>query len=172
MKKILIICALFTSVSTIAQQLQNESAGLLTYTSGKILQLAEAMPAEKYDWTPQEGVRSFAGVLQHIISANYFFATKLGVSLPDDVKMESIEQDFTSKESLIPAVKKSTDFMINAIKGVDNANLTNKIEFPGPGEYTVASAILIGFSHCNEHLGQLIAYSRMNGITPPWSKQQ
>jgi hypothetical protein len=24
--------------------------------------------------------------------------------------------------------------------------------------------------HCHEHLGQLIAYARMNGVTPPWSK--
>jgi hypothetical protein len=24
--------------------------------------------------------------------------------------------------------------------------------------------------HMHEHLGQSIAYARMNGITPPWSK--
>jgi len=24
--------------------------------------------------------------------------------------------------------------------------------------------------HDNEHMGQLIAYARMNGIVPPWSK--
>ena len=24
-------------------------------------------------------------------------------------------------------------------------------------------------AHAHEHLGQLIAYARMNGITPPWS---
>jgi hypothetical protein len=24
--------------------------------------------------------------------------------------------------------------------------------------------------HANEHMGQLVAYARMNGITPPWSQ--
>src|SRR5712672_3576517 len=26
--------------------------------------------------------------------------------------------------------------------------------------------------HANEHMGQLIAYARMSGVTPPWSKQE
>ncbi len=26
--------------------------------------------------------------------------------------------------------------------------------------------------HDNEHMGQLIAYARMNGIVPPWSKTE
>jgi uncharacterized damage-inducible protein DinB len=25
--------------------------------------------------------------------------------------------------------------------------------------------------HANEHMGQLIAYARMTGVVPPWSKQ-
>jgi uncharacterized damage-inducible protein DinB len=25
--------------------------------------------------------------------------------------------------------------------------------------------------HASEHLGQLIAYSRMNGVTPPWTEE-
>jgi hypothetical protein len=44
------------------------------------------------------------------------------------------------------------------------------VEFPFPGEFTSMSAILISLGHTNEHLGQLIAYARMNGITPPWSQ--
>ena len=26
--------------------------------------------------------------------------------------------------------------------------------------------------HANEHMGQLIAYARVNGIVPPWSRVQ
>ena len=53
---------------------------------------------------------------------------------------------------------------------VNDDALATKVEFPFPGDYTNTTAVLIALSHCNEHLGQLIAYSRMNGITPPWSK--
>lgn len=171
MKRILFFCVLFISINAIAQkQLQNESSGMLTFASGKIMQLAEAMLADKYSWSP-EGVRSFAGILQHVSSANYFFASKIGASMPEGVNLETLEQDLKTKEDLMPALKKSADFIAEAIKNVEDQNLANKIEFPFPGEFTVTSAILIGFSHCNEHLGQLIAYSRMNGVAPPWSEK-
>jgi hypothetical protein len=48
--------------------------------------------------------------------------------------------------------------------------MTKKVEFPFPGEYTDMSAVLISVGHSNEHLGQLVAYARMNGITPPWNE--
>ena len=170
MKKVLFICALLISASTFAQKLvQNECAGSLSFAAGKIMQLADAIPEDKYDWAPQEGVRDVAGVLKHAISANYFFATKLGATLPEGVNMETLDQDLKTKADLTAALKQSSDLIISAIKNVDDSALGNKIEFPFPGEYTTMSAILIGLTHNNEHLGQLIAYARSNEITPPWS---
>ena len=134
------------------------------------MQLADAVPADKYDWSPEDDVRSFSGVFYHVISANYFFATKIGATLPDGVNMETLEQDLKSKGDITPALKQSTDLIIDAIKNVNDDALANKVEFPFPGDYTTTTAVLIALSHCNEHLGQLIAYSRMNGVTPPWSK--
>ncbi|HYT21184.1 MAG TPA: hypothetical protein VEW05_13255 [Candidatus Polarisedimenticolia bacterium] len=26
--------------------------------------------------------------------------------------------------------------------------------------------------HANEHMGQLVAYARMSGVAPPWSKKE
>jgi hypothetical protein len=59
--------------------------------------------------------------------------------------------------------------MIKAIKTTMDAALATKVQFPF-GEFTSMSAILIALGHSNEHLGRLIAYARMNGITPPWSE--
>jgi len=171
MKTSLLICALFVSVSTFGQKLmQNETAGQLSYAAGKIMQLAEAIPEDEYDWAPEEGVRSVSGVLHHVISANYFFATKLGATLPAGVNMQTLEQDLKTKADLASALKQSTDLIVGAIKNVDDASLGNKVEFPFPGEFTTTSAILIALTHCNEHLGQLIAYARSNHVTPPWSE--
>ncbi len=171
-RPLIIVCALFASASLFAQKLlQNETAGMITHSSDKIMQLADAIPSDKYDWSPEDGVRSVAGVFQHVIQANYFFATKLGASLPAGVNMQTLEQDLNSKDKIEPALKQSTDLIISAIKNVDDGSLANKVEFPYPGEYTTTTAILIAMSHFDEHLGQLIAYSRMNGITPPWSKK-
>ncbi|MCK5104245.1 MAG: DinB family protein [Cyclobacteriaceae bacterium] len=172
MKKVFFIIALFVSASVAAQgQFQNESAGMITQTAGKIMQLADAVPADKYNWSPEDDVRSFSGVFYHVVSANYFFATKLGATLPDGVNMETLEQDLKTKGDITPALKQSTDLITEAIKNVNDDALATKVEFPFPGDYTNTTAVLIALSHCNEHLGQLIAYSRMNGITPPWSQK-
>ena len=172
MKSILFGLALFSVASVFAQdQLQTETTNMIQFAAGRAAQLAEAIPEDKYDWSPGEGVRSVSGVIVHMISANYFFATKLGASLPEDVNMGTLEQELTTKDALLPALTKSTEFIVSTIKNVESADMATKIEFPAPGEFTKMSAILIAQGHCNEHLGQLIAYSRMNGITPPWSKQ-
>ena len=171
MKNLLTLVAVLICMNAFAQgQLQKEASGSLAYSSSQVMQLAQAIPADKYAWTPQAGVRSFAGVFAHIISANYFFASKLGATIPATVKMETIEKDLTTKDQIAAALKQSYDLMIGAIKSVKDGDLAKKVEFPFPGEYTDMSAVLIACGHSNEHLGQLVAYSRMNGITPPWSE--
>lgn len=144
MKKVLTNCALFVSATLFAQgQLQTETANMLNYASGQVMQLAQAMPSEKYEWTPEEDVRTFTGVLHHIISAIYFFAMKLGATLPSGENMETLEQDLKTKEDIEAAVKQSSELIVGAIKNVKDADLPNKINFPFPGEYTTMSAILM-----------------------------
>jgi len=170
MKNLFALVGVILSLNAICQgQLQKEASGSLGFVSGRVIQLAQAIPAEKYTWAPQAGVRSFAGVFAHIGSANYFFATKLGAKLPAGVEMESIETKLKTKEEIAAALKQSYDLVINAVKNAKDAELANKVEYPFPGEFTNMSSILIALSHSNEHLGQLIGYSRMNGIKPPWS---
>src|SRR5882757_807632 len=99
MKKLLTLAVLLVSLHAIGQgQLQKEASGNLMFSSGQVMQLAQAIPAEKYAWTPQAGVRSFAEVFGHIVSANYFFASKLGAKIPEGVKMETIEKDLKTKD--------------------------------------------------------------------------
>ncbi len=170
MKKLLTIALMIISVQMFAQsQFQNESAGNLVYTSGQVMQLAEAIPADNYSWTPEEGVRSVSGVLTHIVSANYFFGSMLGGTVPEGVNLQTIEQDLTEKEEIAAALKSSYDVLIGAIKNLDDAKLGDKVTTPF-GEFTVMGLSLIGLGHAHEHLGQLIAYARNNGVTPPWSK--
>lgn len=173
MKKLLTFVLFLLSVAAFGQgQLQKEAMGSLTFSSGQVIQLAQAIPADKYAWTPQAGVRSFAEVFAHIVSANYFFASKLGAKIPDGVKMETLEKDLKTKEQVAGELKRSYETIIGAVKNMKDSDMGKKVEFPFPGEYTDMTAILIAIGHSTEHLGQLIAYSRMNGITPPWSESK
>jgi uncharacterized damage-inducible protein DinB len=170
MKSFFALAGVIISLNAFCQgQLQKEAAGSLGFVSGRVMQLAQSIPTEKYAWAPQAGVRSFAAVFAHIVSANYFFATKMGAKLPAGVEMESVETKLKTKEEIAAALKQSYDVIIGAIKNVKDADLANKVEYPFPGEFTNMSSILIVLGHSNEHLGQLIGYSRMNGIKPPWS---
>ena len=173
MKNLIIVATLLLlSVSGFCQgQLQKETAGSISFASGKVMQLAEAVPADKYQWSPGEGVRSFSEVFAHIISANYFFASKLGAKIPEGLNMQTVEKDLKTKEEIITHLKSSYDLITTAVKNAKDETLADKVEYPFPGEFTNMSTILIALSHTNEHLGQLIAYSRMNNITPPWSMQ-
>lgn len=171
MKKLLTIFALFLAAHAFGQgQFQMESVGSLTFVSGHVKQLAAAIPSEKYSYKPQEGVRSIAEVCAHIISANYFFGSKLGAKIPADVKMETIEKDLKTKDVIEKELNRSYEILISAIKNTKDASLSNKVEFPFPGEFTNMTTILISLGHSNEHLGQLIAYARMNNVKPPWSE--
>lgn len=173
MKNLLIIAVLALSLEAFGQgQFQKETSGSLSYLSGQVTMLAAAIPADKYSWTPETGVRSVAEVLSHIVSANYFFASKLGGKIPEGVKMETLEKDLKTKDALAAELKRSYETIISAIKNTPDAALSQKVEFPFPGEFTGMSAVLIALGHTNEHLGQLIAYSRSNHIAPPWSQAQ
>lgn len=173
MKNLLPVVVLLVSVSAFGQgQLQKEASGSLKFSSSQVMDLAKAIPADKYSWTPQAGVRSVAEVCAHIISANYLFASKLGAKIPEGVKMETIEKDLKTKEQIAPALKQSYELITSAISNLKDADMAKKVEFPFPGSYTDMSAVLIAVGHSTEHLGQLIAYARMNGITPPWNEKK
>ena len=170
MKTFLTIFALFCVSNALCQgQFQNEAAGSLSFLSDRLKKLATAIPTEKYAYTPQQGVRSTAEVFAHIISANYFFGSKIGAKIPADVKIETLEKDLKTKEAIEKELGRSYEVLINAIKNTKDASLSQKVEFPFPGEFTQMTTIMISLGHSNEHLGQLIAYARMNGIVPPWS---
>ncbi|GHN01966.1 hypothetical protein WSM22_34550 [Cytophagales bacterium WSM2-2] len=173
MKKLLTLIAFIVALNAFGQgQLQKEAAGSLMFSSGQVMMLAQAIPGDKFAWAPQPGVRSVAEVFAHLVSANYFFASKLGAKIPDGVKMETIEKDLKTKEQLTAALKQSYDVIIGAVKAMKDGDMAKKVEFPFPGEYTQMSAVLIAVGHSTEHLGQAIAYSRMNGITPPWNDKK
>lgn len=172
-KSLLTFVLLFVTAAAFCQgQVQKESSGLIAFAGSQTMQLAEAFPAEKYSWTPGTGVRSVSETFAHIIAANYMFASKLGATVPADVKMESLEKDLKTKEAIAAELKRSFDLIISTVKNTKDDMLAKKVEFPFPGEFTGMSAALISVGHNNEHLGQLIAYARMNGITPPWNDKK
>lgn len=173
MKKILTLICISISISVSSQDpFQKEAIGFLSFTKGKIDQLANAIPEEKYSWAPADSVRSFSGVIAHTITSNYFLGLKLGGELPQGVNPMTIEKEITEKADLLEALTVSHNFIVTSISNLKTENLSDRVELPFPGEYTKMTVVNVLISHASEHLGQLIAYARTNGIAPPWSVEQ
>ena len=142
----------------------------IEYVQGQVLQLAEAMPEEKYSWRPGEGVRSVGEVYVHIGMGNYFSLSYLGGSLPEGFNPE-LDKQITKKTEIIDFLKKSYDYAKSYILSLNAEDLEYPIEFFGEQSNGRRMLFLILY-HNHEHLGQSIAYARSNGIVPPWSQAQ
>lgn len=134
----------------------------------KVLQLAEAIPADDYGYRPMEGVSDVSEVLMHLAGANYYIANMLGHALPDGVNPRELGKG-AEKGELIAIYKDSVKHVKKAIKMVSAEDMAEVIEFWGRTAPRGRLA-LIAADHQHEHLGQLIAYARANEVVPPWSK--
>ena len=137
-------------------------------TSGRVVQLAEAIPADKYGWRPAEGVRSVSEAVMHVAAANFALASALGVAPPEGADLENLEK-VTDREEVLATLKTSIDHAKKALEGAEGTDYNRTVNAFG-FEMPAARAVVILAAHSHEHLGQLIAYARSNGVTPPWSQ--
>jgi len=132
----------------------------------KILDLAAAVPAERYTWRPAPGVRSISEVYMHIAGGNYFLASFVGMKPPTSYE-QNLER-INDKARVLAELKKSFDHIRAAALNASDADLDKPIKMFGT-DTTVRGGFMTALNHLHEHLGQSIAYARMNGVVPPWS---
>lgn len=135
----------------------------------KLVDLAEAIPADKYSWRPAPGVRSVGEVFMHVVSGNSTLPSFLGAPRMEGISRDS-EKTVTDKAKIVELLKKSIENAKAAAAGVTDADLNKKVKTFGDREMTERQVLFVLLNHLHEHLGQSIAYARMNGITPPWSQ--
>ena len=144
--------------------------GEWAHVSKQLVALAEAIPAEKYSWRPAPDVRSVSEVLMHIALANFYLLSVTGPKMPADMTSDNLEKAVTKKADVIQWLKRSLDAMKTARAQLKPGDLERKVKIEGK-TVTVDGMYLRIIVHDNEHMGQLVAYARMNGIVPPWSKK-
>jgi uncharacterized damage-inducible protein DinB len=141
----------------------------IAYYAQRYTRLAEAMPAEKYTWRPSEGVRSVGEVFTHITAANYGVARALGTALPNGVDPKAIQALSGDKPKVLQALKESFEHLRNATLALnDDADKPQKMF---GRQSTLRGSFMMITGHFGEHLGQSIAYARINGVVPPWTEE-
>ena len=141
----------------------------LAYYEKRYTSLAESMPAEKYTWRPGEGVRSAGEVFTHIVGANCGVARALGTAPPAGLDFKSIMALSSDKPKVIQALKDSFAHFRNAIIALKDAD-ADKDQKMFNRQTTLRGSFIAITGHFGEHLGQSIAYARVNGVVPPWTE--
>jgi uncharacterized damage-inducible protein DinB len=172
-KTLLLLLFLFLSAPALPAQapegIWQGYDGEWKHVSQQLIALAEATPAEKYSWRPAPGVRSTSEVYMHIALANFYLLAATGPKMPADLN-ENMGKTVTSKPEVIAWLKRSLEAVKTAHAAVTPKDLERKVKIEDR-EATVDGIYLRIIVHANEHMGQLVAYARMTGVVPPWSKQ-
>ena len=151
----------------------------ITSAEKLIIDAAEAMPEDKFNFSPEslnipgadfKGVRTFAAQLKHIAAANYFYWSPVtGDKVPENIKDGNGPETLKTKAAIIQLLKGSFALGHKAAASLTNENMLLLGEHSkSPRLYLATSAV----AHVSDHYGQLAEYLRMNGIVPPASRRQ
>jgi uncharacterized damage-inducible protein DinB len=182
MNRIAAVClCLFANLALIAQvnPYKEGTPGVTGYRSevlaevmiqeDKFLRLADAIPADRYNWRPAPDTRSFAEVFLHVAAANYNLYKLVGTPPPSNFDVKSLEKSTTDKTKVVATLKDSFAHARKAITDMPDANLDKSLDWFG-GKNTQRGILLFIVRHAAEHLGQSIAYARSVGVIPPWTE--
>lgn len=165
--------------------LRQELLDGFNFGAQEALALAKAVPEEKYSWRPMEGVRSFGEVFMHMAGSTLLFCSYAGVKPPEgpahDLAAIYMKRGFEmpeifaaeaavkDKAKILEIMEQSFQVGRDMIRNMPDADLEKSIQFFGRPTTTRGLLIFMG-NHLNQHVGQSIAYARVNHIVPPWSQ--
>jgi len=150
----------------------------------QIVAIAECIPPEQYDWRPVAQARSFSEVFVHVATGNFMLLDITGVAAPLDLyaqvppegdarfrglirRNDELVSSLREKEVVVGLLKRSFQAVSESFAQAGDGELNWQLNFFGE-ETTVRRVYLRLLAHINEHMGQMIAYLRFNGIAPPW----
>ena len=136
-----------------AEALSDKFTGLARVLSGK------------YDWRPADGVRSVADVFNLIAKENSLLSGVLSGAPNTGASAGPV----ADPEKMQATLKASYLDLRGAIAALSADDTQTPVKLFGR-EMTKQDAVMLVLGDQHEHLGQLIAYARTNGVAPPWSK--
>jgi hypothetical protein len=134
----------------------------------KVTRLADAMTEAKWDWKPA-GARSTCEVLIHMAVDKYLFGAPLGLKTPPALAGSAGNQCPANKAQAKVLLAQAFKDFNDAVMAMPDGAADDPVTLFGQAT-TKRGLLLMTAEHAGEHLGQLIAYARVNGVVPPWSR--
>jgi hypothetical protein len=152
----------------------------VTRIENNFMALAQAIPADKYNFAPSGDVfkagspaqfatvRTVGQQLTHVAAFTFSVMTPFGVKPDTAVDPKSFDS-LTSKDDILKALQASFDYENKVI-----ATMTPESAFTptGPRNTNLVAALISLLNDDGDHYGQLVEYGRMNGIIPPSTERQ
>jgi uncharacterized damage-inducible protein DinB len=126
------------------------------------LKVAEAMPAENYDYKPFAEARSFGGELQHLGQAEGFYLGQFGKS-----KAPAAPSGDTSKAATVKYLTAVYDWAIGVVGQLTEADLTKSFSAGRGPSMTGLDLLYQAMIHTAHTRGYAEMYLRNKGVTPP-----
>ena len=168
--------AFAADVPTVGQALD----GQFRNADREIIPLAQAMPAEKYNFAPTngefQGVRTFAQQVKHMATYIYLLSSTILEEKPP-VDIGPASNDFNgpdslqTKDQIVAYLKGAVAYGHKALASINEKNYMDQVgrASGGPKMARVAAGSFMLF-HDMDHYGQMVVYLRMNGLVPPASQ--
>jgi hypothetical protein len=143
-----------------------------------IVSAADAMPADKYGFTPTDGefkgVRTFGQQVKHLAAANQILAAAaVGEEPPTGAGDEVGPETVRTKAEILDYLNGSFEHLARAIAAIGDKNAVVKSSPISPLRGTEATRLALtveAMIHAFDHYGQMVEYLRMNGVVPPASR--
>jgi hypothetical protein len=162
-------------VGDVPRSMAASVSGTMEFIEGSFLGIAEAMPAEKYDFVPQngnfDGVRTFGEQVKHVACAQFAFFNEFEGKQPPADCEKGGHMPARSKAELIRYLKDSFDYSNRVLAGLTPANALDRVEGRYGGPNTKLGISVLSVWHITDHYGQLVEYLRMNSIVPPMTQK-
>jgi uncharacterized damage-inducible protein DinB len=167
----LVFCGVVAAFAPSSLSAQSTSPGLgkeLVATwqraAAEIIDIAEAMPAEKYAYKPTADISTFGDQLVHVAGITQRF-----IDSAKGTKSDAAQAHKTmTKPEVIALLKQTFQTGQEMLGSLTDAQLLEPVKFPF-GDRTVTRVTFWQgpLYQIRNHYGQLVVYLRMNGIVPP-----
>ena len=147
-----------------ASHLAQELVATWEGTAAKMIDVAEAMPEEKYDFKPTPEVRTFREQLVHVAGTVQRF-----IDTANGTKSEpGPEQENMTKAAIAQLLTQRYQAGKALIGALSDAQMVESVKFPFGDRMVSRYGFWMGpLQDGADHYGQLVIYLRLNGIVPP-----
>lgn len=137
---------------------------------GNITKAADQFPEDKYSWSPTPEIRTWGGLISHIVDDNNnTCSVVLGVTPPARLDLNGKLTEAGTGLKKAEIVKRLADSFAVCDKAFDLVTDANMAERAGRSSRSNFGTVFYNTQHINEHYGNIVTYMRLQGLVPPSS---